>query len=353
MFCIAAFIIFLILGLFSATHRKLAGQAWYCVRRKIMLKPCDINFKQEMKGKLLGKFIFTHPRIAKFLDKWIDAFAFVFVLLSIWSLFAVALAGLNLWVYDTCSPHDAEGCSLSGEACSVASGREGMFDALIRGRIIDWSVESAMTFGDTVSRIPDRFRNWDPEDYLPQDVSWYGNTAPSTDEIVLEIIDPGCVFCAKQTKIIKDKELWKKYRVTYLAYPIPDSTAESGTKFPHSMMVAQYLEVLKGKQPYSPSPDWELLEKIFFEKDPNGFEWQYVFNNQYNAEETRAQIHVFLAEIGYSAPEIAVLEERAQSTEIAERIAEHKRIVEEEVRTIKIPTVITNGRRFDRVVDLD
>ena len=104
MFCIAAFVVLFICGIFSAAYRKLARKAWHCVLRRITFRPCDINFSEEMKGKLLGKIILIHPRLARFLDRWIDVFAWIFAILSIWSLAAVSLAGLNLLIYDTCDP---------------------------------------------------------------------------------------------------------------------------------------------------------------------------------------------------------------------------------------------------------
>ena len=36
--------------------------------------------------------------------------------------------------------------------------------------------------------------------------------------------------------------------------------------------------------------------------------------------------------------------------EIASALAEQRRIVEEEIRTIKIPTFLYGGRRYDRVI---
>ena len=93
-------------------------------------RPCDINFSEEMKGKLLGRIILIHPRFARFLDRWINVFAWIFAILSIWSLAAVSLGGLNLLIYDTCDPQHAENCSLSGEACSVSSYTPGFWESL-------------------------------------------------------------------------------------------------------------------------------------------------------------------------------------------------------------------------------
>jgi hypothetical protein len=38
----------------------------------------------------------------------------------------------------------------------------------------------------------------------------------------LEVIDPGCVFCAELFKNIKEADVESRYNLTYMAYPIPD-----------------------------------------------------------------------------------------------------------------------------------
>jgi hypothetical protein len=44
MFCIAAFIVFATLAIFSASFRPLAAKAWHCVLRRVTFRPCDISF---------------------------------------------------------------------------------------------------------------------------------------------------------------------------------------------------------------------------------------------------------------------------------------------------------------------
>ncbi len=55
MLCIASFIVFLILGVFSGYYRALAKKAWQCVGRRITFRPCDTSFADDVKGKLFGK----------------------------------------------------------------------------------------------------------------------------------------------------------------------------------------------------------------------------------------------------------------------------------------------------------
>jgi hypothetical protein len=161
MFCIAAFIIFAVLGIFSVRYRTLAKKSWGCVLRKITFKPCDISVQEEIKSRLVGKFIFTKPRLARFINRWASTLAFIFVALSVWSLFSVFNSGLNLFVYDTCNPNNPESCALAGEGCGITSGKPGFWLSLKEGQVITWAKDDVLTFIETISRIPNRLKTWD------------------------------------------------------------------------------------------------------------------------------------------------------------------------------------------------
>lgn len=356
MLCIAAFIVFCVLGIFSAYYRKLAAKAWYCVVKRITFKPCDITLAQEIKGKLLGKIILKRPKVAKFFEKWIDVFAFAFIVLSIWSVFSVAFASLNLLVYDTCDPTSQESCSLGGEACTVGGGHDGFFESMGKGDVLGYFGRHVSLFVQTVSRFPDRFVTWKPEDFVTEKNTYYQTFDPSK-KIFLEILDPSCQFCAKQFKNIKKVSAEAKYNMTYFVYPIPNPKEKSGYKFPHSMRIATYLEAIKikehGKASISVVPkDWQLLEKIFTGMDGD-LTLQEAFNLQYDDAHAVEKIHSLLEEIGYSKKDVEELAQIAQGTDVQNRLLEQKNIVEQRVRTVKIPTVMFGGRRYDRVVQPD
>ncbi len=59
MFCIVAFVVLSILGIFSASNRVLAREALDCVLRRVTLRPCNTGFDEKMKAKLLG--VRDHP----------------------------------------------------------------------------------------------------------------------------------------------------------------------------------------------------------------------------------------------------------------------------------------------------
>lgn len=333
MLCIAAFIVFSILGIFSASYRKLAKKGWYCVLRKITLRPCDINFSEELKGKLLGKLIFTHPKLANFLSRFANVFAFLFVILTIWSTLYVAQAGLNLYVYDTCNPQNVESCSLGGEACGIDGGT---------GEFGLWS---------TIQRIPDRWKNWQAKEYVPSTVSYYGGYQESKP-VALEIIDPSCKFCKKLGENIKAARFTERNNLAYILYPI--ELWEGKYKFPHSYLIASYIEATK-KVPLANAPisgDWQLLEKIFSDsKDDKTM--QEIFNATEDAAMVTTQLQQYLQQIGYSEEQIKTIATTSTSSEVKDSLNAQRKIVNDEIRTRKIPTLLFDGRRYDRVVDVE
>lgn len=356
MLCIASFFVFIVLGIFSAYYRELAKKAWYCVGRRLTLKPCDINFSQEIKGKLIGKMIFTHPRLAKFIGKWIDWIAFGFVIVTLWSIFSVFLTGLNLLVYDTCNPAAPESCSLGGESCGIGITQLSLSEAVKAGKITEWLTSPFTTFADTVSRVPARFQSWNAKSYTSSGSTYY-YPFDSSKETALEIIDPGCVYCQKLFKNITQAGFEKTHNLTYIAYPIPDKTTPSGTKFPYSMMIASYLEAVKQvplkDATSSVSPDWQLLEYIFTGKDGADTDLQYKINFSMKREEVLLKLHEILQKIGYTTAEIQEIDLRTDSAEVQSILQTHRDIVEKQIRTLKIPTIIFGGRRYDRVIDVE
>ncbi len=350
MFCIAAFIIFLFLGIFSVRYRKLAKKAWSCVVRKITFRPCEIGFKEDAKNVLIGKLILTKPRLAKFLDRWIELFAAIFVILSIWSLLVVFQSGLNLFVYDTCTPKNVESCSLGGESCGISTGQETFFEAAKNLNLLSWAKNETLFFFETVSRIPDRFKNWQPEEYVDESAT-YLKPFDLKKQIALEIIDPGCKFCAKLLKNIEIAQFQNIYNLTYIPYAIPDPNSPGGFKFPNSPLVISYLEAVKiYPLDSSPPADWQILEKLFLSKNEEGGSYQENFNLLYSRDEAEKILISWLSDIGYTNEQIEKIKKISRSDEVKNKIKKQIQIVEDKIRTIKIPTIIFNERRYDRVI---
>ncbi len=354
MFCIASLIVFGIISIFSASYRPLAAKAWHCTWRRVTLRPCDISFGEEIKGKLLAKVVLRNPRLARRLDPVLDWIAFVFVALSIWSVFSAMNIGLNLWVYDTCNPAAAESCSLSGEACGIDQNNLTLRQAIDQGQIWRWVAGPVTRFADTVSRVPDRLRTWDTMQYLAPLPSFL-KPLDLTKPYALEIIDPGCKFCKKLTHNILTADTPDRFNVSYILYPIPTGSG-SATKFSHSPLVASYLEAAK-RVPFQKNAskvpgDWQLLEMIFADPTDGSIDLQTKINIGMTRDQVYETLAALLSGIGYSATDIGKIRELAASPEVQHDLALQKQIVEKRIRTVKIPTLLIGGRRFDRVIDV-
>jgi protein-disulfide isomerase len=96
MFCIAAFIVLAIMGIFSASNRQLAGEALDCVLRRVTLRPCTTGFDEKMKARLLGVVIVRSERAAILLNKNFELLAWIFLILTLASGF-YSVRGLYLF----------------------------------------------------------------------------------------------------------------------------------------------------------------------------------------------------------------------------------------------------------------
>jgi hypothetical protein len=81
MFCIIAFVVLSILGIFSASNRVLAREALDCVLRRVTFRPCTTGFDEKMKAKILGTVIMRSERLASFISKYFEALAWAFFIL--------------------------------------------------------------------------------------------------------------------------------------------------------------------------------------------------------------------------------------------------------------------------------
>jgi len=352
MFCIAAFIVLAIISIFSASQRKLAKKAWNCTLHRITFRPCDTNFKEEAKSKLLSHVAKRTPRLVKVADVGIEVASFLLVILTVWSILSVLNSGLNLFVWGTCNPSEASSCSLSSETCSIEKVDKSFWQYISEGKPFDWFSNGAGQLINTIANIPNRLKNWDATDYLPKNVTYYYKY-DSSKPTALEILDPGCTVCAHLFKNIKAAGLEEKYNLAYIAYPIKNPYSEGEYKFENSYAVTKYLEAIK-MNPLNGekiSADWQIIEKIFTEEDSDGTTYQSKINNDLDQAGTIKLIESWLAEIGYSDKQISQIEVKANSQEVIDIINQNYSIVEKDIDTVKIPTIIFGGKRHDGLVD--
>ena len=103
MFCILALIVFSILGIFSATHRALARQALDCVFRRVTFRPCNTDFKEKIKNKILAKLLNRSDLTARLFNKHFELLSWIFFILMVVSTVWVVRGGHNYYLYGSCN----------------------------------------------------------------------------------------------------------------------------------------------------------------------------------------------------------------------------------------------------------
>lgn len=101
--CLIALIVFSVLGIFSASHRALAKEAFSCVFRRVTFRPCNTDFGEKIKGKILSKIITRSVFLAKMVNKHYEILSWIFFILMVGSTFWVLRGGYNFYVYGSCN----------------------------------------------------------------------------------------------------------------------------------------------------------------------------------------------------------------------------------------------------------
>jgi hypothetical protein len=353
MFCIAAFIVLAIISIFSASHRKLAKKAWGCTFRRITFRPCDVSFKEDTKNKILAKVAHRTPKLVKAADIGIEIASFAFVVLTVWSLLSVVMSGVNLFVWGTCSPNEASACSLGAETCSISKSDKNLWELTSEGKPLDWFSNQISTVVNTFANIPTRLKSWDATDYLPKNVSYY-NAYEKSKPTALEIVDPGCIVCSKLFRNIKTAGFELKYNLAYIAYPIENPDKPGVYKFKNSYVIASYLEAIK-MSPLAGSKipvDWKILQRIYSEYDNKNQLYQAHISLLSN-DKTRDLLDSWLNEFGYDDVAVVNIRDVASSSQVKQLIKDNQSKVVNEIRTVKIPTIIFGGQRRDGLVQVD
>lgn len=109
MICLLAVVVFGILGIFSATHRRLALEALQCVFRRIRLKPCVSGLDIRLKSQVTGWLMRGSPVVARFTFRYFELLSWAFTILMLASLVLTALGIYNYLVYDNCGGPGATG----------------------------------------------------------------------------------------------------------------------------------------------------------------------------------------------------------------------------------------------------
>ena len=352
MICIAAFIVLLIIWLFTPALKlfgfkkqaksinQMFKKSMHCFSRRVTLRACDSNFKDEIKNSILRKIIVKHKKWVKPVSWAIEAVAGLIVLITIWSVLTVIKSALALFVFGTCDIQRPASCALnSTEACSIDGGNT-------ENPIVSWFTD----WGQIFNAMPAKFRNWNAQDYVVKNSTYRGefsNEVSKDASVAIDIFDPGCIVCRRSFINQKNSGFFKNHKTHLLPYPIDG-------KFKISELISKYLEAVRGIQPENGkkiSAEWMIVEKIFTEKDEKGVLFQEKFNGENQtsttAEETEKILQSWLKDAGYSDMQVEEISKKAKSNEIQDCIKENIRVVNEEIKTKSIPTLIYENQRHE------
>lgn len=134
MICVAALIIFGILGIFSASKRKIAKEALDCVFRRLTLRKCTTGLDRRVKAQISGKLMKKNPKLARFIFKYFELFSWAFIILFLFSIVGMGIGAYNFYEYGNCNGPDSESfclfdplgdniqtCTLEGEPATEFS----------------------------------------------------------------------------------------------------------------------------------------------------------------------------------------------------------------------------------------
>ncbi len=343
MVCVASFFVLLILSAVSAKHRKLLKKGWHCFSHRVTFRPCDTTFQQEIRTALLAPLAIKAPRWVRPASAAITVSAWVMVLSMVVSLYIVVHGGLNLIAFGTCNRQNPEGCIVDAQVCGVPTENPTFWESLTSGDVVGAVRNEATSWGETIQALPNRFRHWEAAEYVPDFASFRGGYTPGLP-VVLEVVDPGCGFCADLANNIADADLTRTHNVAYIAYPI---VRDDEPAFQNSPLVARYLAAIQiaehGTDRAQDPGDWFVLEQIFSRDNVNRVGGQLWLNELADEDAVVAQLHEWLTEHGYTPAELAEIDELAASAQVEDLLAANRDIVENRIRTVTIPTFIGGG----------
>jgi len=128
MICFLAMLVFGILGIFSATHRAYAVEAFDCVFRRVTLRKCNTAFDKKMRMKVSTGLMKRNRALGAFAFRHFEVISWFFTAMLIVSLLYSAYGIYNLAVYGTCTPENPDACILTppvideGQTCACVEG---------------------------------------------------------------------------------------------------------------------------------------------------------------------------------------------------------------------------------------
>ncbi|MEK6958023.1 MAG: thioredoxin domain-containing protein [archaeon] len=221
--CVIALIVFGFLGIFSATHRAIAKEAFDCVFRKMTFRPCNTGLDKRLKMIVSMKVMKRHEGAGKFVHKNFEGISFFFMLLMIGSIVFSGIGLYNFWAYGNCNgPNSSELCLLNPETYSGTN-------------------PLAWLFPPTPEQV--------------KQVSSQGLPVRGNPNAQIQIIEVGCFTCpfTKSTEPIVDEVMEKygeKVALYFKYFPLP--------RHNYSFEAAEAAECARNQGKF-----WEYKERLF------------------------------------------------------------------------------------------
>jgi len=109
MICFIALVVFGILGIFSASYRQIAADAFDCVFRRVTFRKCTTGLDKKLKSHITGKLMRKNKALASFTYKNFETLSWIFTILLIASFAYSAYGVYNLAAYGNCNGPEPNG----------------------------------------------------------------------------------------------------------------------------------------------------------------------------------------------------------------------------------------------------
>lgn len=288
MFCILSFIVLAVIGIFNASYRDLAKEAYQCAFRRITFRACNTSFKDKMKAKLTGKLLKRAPWAAKLLQRHFEMFSWILVILTVVSTFWVAKGVYNFYLYGSCN-----GLNSSGFCALDPTGENSKVSQIGGGCTTGQGDESQVTIA-------------------PVDLSIFPQKGEGKDTVVL-IGCYSCDYTRKAYPLIKRLLSQNTVRYVFAHYPVKEE----------STYILPY-----GYCAYKTDPEkfWTLNDRLFESKKEDIAQPEY--------------LEYLLSEVGYDSTAInACVNEPETKTAVLKQ-----RIELEKTNIYGTPLVFINGK---------
>ena len=111
--CIVAMVVLGILGIFSARYRKIAKEAFSCVKRMATLRPCETGFDDKVRSHVTSRLMKRSEKVAGWFYRNFQLLSVLFTATFFLSAGYTAYTAYNLVVYGSCDPVNPQNCVFS------------------------------------------------------------------------------------------------------------------------------------------------------------------------------------------------------------------------------------------------